>query len=76
MPKVKKGFPNPPTQPSPIELTDAKIETVKFYDQEIDVIFHKNQPYIIIKQINNNIWIHYTTNRDSIQKRIRYKSYC
>jgi len=55
MPKVKKGFPNPPTQPSPIELTDAKIETVKFYDQEIDVIFHKNQPYIIIKQINNNI---------------------
>ena len=59
----------PPTQPIPVEPTDVKIETVKFYDQEIDVIFHENLPYIIVKQISDNIGINYTTARDRIQKR-------
>jgi len=59
----------PPTQPIPVEPTDVKIETVKFYDKEIDVIFHENLPYIIVKQISDNIGINYTTARDRIQKR-------
>ena len=68
MPK-EKNTPQPSTTPIPIEPTDAQIETVKFYDQEIDVIFHENLPYIIVKQISDNIGLNYTTARDRIQKR-------
>lgn len=67
--EVQKTTPQPSTTPIPIEPTDAKIETVKFYDQEIDVIFHENLPYIIVKQISDNIGINYSTARDRIQKR-------
>lgn len=59
----------PQSSPVPIEPTDAQIETVKFYDQEIDVIFHENLPYIIVRQISDNIGINYNTSRDQIQKR-------
>lgn len=58
-----------PSLPVPVEPTEAEIETVKFYDQEIDVIFHENLPYIIVKQISDNIGINYNTSRDQIQKR-------
>lgn len=61
--------PTPQSSPVPVEPTDAQIETVKFYDQEIDVIFHENLPYIIVKQISDNIGLNYTTARDRIQKR-------
>lgn len=67
--EVEKTTPQPSTTPIPIEPTDAQIETVKFYDQEIDVIFHENLPYIIVKQISDNIGLNYTTARDRIQKR-------
>lgn len=67
--EVQKNTPQPSTTPIPIEPTDAQIETVKFYDQEIDVIFHENLPYIIVKQISDNIGLNYTTARDRIQKR-------
>ena len=67
--EVQKTTPQPSTSPIPIEPTDVKIETVKFYDQEIDVIFHENLPYIIVKQISDNIGINYNTSRDQIQKR-------
>lgn len=67
--EVQKTTPQPSTTPIPIEPTDAQIETVKFYDQEIDVIFHENLPYIIVKQISDNIGLNYTTARDRIQKR-------
>lgn len=59
----------PQSSPVPVEPTDAQIETVKFYDQDIDVIFHENLPYIIVKQISDNIGLNYTTARDRIQKR-------
>ena len=61
--------PTPQSSPVPVEPTDAQIETVKFYDQEIDVIFHENLPYIIVRQISDNIGINYNTSRDQIQKR-------
>lgn len=67
--EAQKTTPQPSTTPIPIEPTDAQIETVKFYDQEIDVIFHENLPYIIVKQISDNIGINYSTARDRIQKR-------
>lgn len=67
--ETQKTTPQPSTTPIPIEPTDAQIETVKFYDQEIDVIFHENLPYIIVKQISDNIGINYSTARDRIQKR-------
>ena len=69
--EVQKTTPQPATlpAPAPVEPTEAKIETVKFYDQEIDVIFHENLPYIIVKQISDNIGINYSTARDRIQKR-------
>lgn len=67
--EAQKTTPQPSTTPIPIEPTDAQIETVKFYDQEIDVIFHENLPYIIVKQISDNIGLNYTTARDRIQKR-------
>lgn len=67
--ETQKTTPQPSTTPIPIEPTDAQIETVKFYDQEIDVIFHENLPYIIVKQISDNIGLNYTTARDRIQKR-------
>lgn len=68
--EVQKTTPQPSTTtPIPIEPTDVKIETVKFYDQEIDVIFHENLPYIIVRQISDNIGINYNTSRDQIQKR-------
>ena len=69
--EVEKTTPQPATSPVPVpvEPTEAEIETVKFYDQEIDVIFHENLPYIIVKQISDNIGINYTTARDRIQKR-------
>lgn len=61
--------PTPQSSPVPVEPTDVQIETVKFYDQEIDVIFHENLPYIIVRQISDNIGINYNTSRDQIQKR-------
>ena len=61
--------PTPQSSPVPVEPTDAQIETVKFYDQDIDVIFHENLPYIIVKQISDNIGLNYTTARERIQKR-------
>ena len=68
--EVEKTNPQPSTTtPIPIEPTDVKIETVKFYDHEIDVIFHENLPYIIVRQISDNIGINYNTSRDQIQKR-------
>ena len=68
--EVQKTTPQPATTtPIPIEPTDVKIETVKFYDQDIDVIFHENLPYIIVRQISDNIGLNYTTARDRIQKR-------
>ena len=69
--EVQKTTPQPATlpAPAPIEPTDVKIETVKFYDQDIDVIFHENLPYIIVRQISDNIGINYNTSRDQIQKR-------
>ena len=68
--EVQKTTPQPSTTtPIPIEPTDVKIETVKFYDQDIDVIFHENLPYIIVRQISDNIGINYNTSRDQIQKR-------
>lgn len=69
--EVQKTTPQPATlpAPAPIEPTDVKIETVKFYDHEIDVIFHENLPYIIVRQISDNIGINYNTSRDQIQKR-------
>jgi Prophage antirepressor len=68
--EVEKTTPQPSTTtPIPIEPTDVKIETVKFYDQDIDVIFHENLPYIIVRQISDNIGINYNTSRDQIQKR-------
>lgn len=68
--EVQKTTPQPSTTtPIPIEPTDVKIETVKFYDQDIDVIFHENLPYIIVKQISDNIGLNYTTARERIQKR-------
>ena len=68
--EAKNTTPQPSTTtPIPIEPTDVKIETVKFYDQEIDVIFHENLPYIIVRQISDNIGINYNTSRDQIQKR-------
>lgn len=68
--EVQNTTPQPSTTtPIPIEPTDVKIETVKFYDQEIDVIFHENLPYIIVRQISDNIGINYNTSRDQIQKR-------
>lgn len=68
--EVQKTTPQPSTTtPIPIEPTDVQIETVKFYDQEIDVIFHENLPYIIVRQISDNIGINYNTSRDQIQKR-------
>lgn len=69
--EVQKTTPQPSTTttPIPIEPTDVQIETVKFYDHEIDVIFHENLPYIIVRQISDNIGINYNTSRDQIQKR-------
>lgn len=61
--------PTPQSSPVPVEPTDVQIETVKFYDQDIDVIFHENLPYIIVKQISDNLGLNYTTTRDRIQKR-------
>lgn len=61
--------PTPQSSPVPVEPTDVQIETVKFYDQDIDVIFHENLPYIIVRQISDNIGINYNTSRDQIQKR-------
>lgn len=55
--------------PAPVEPTDVKIETVKFYNHEIDVIFYENLPYLIVKQISDNIGINYSTSREQIQKR-------
>lgn len=68
--EVEKTNPQPSTtSPIPIEPTDVKIETVKFYEHEIDVIFHEEKPYLIVKQISDNIGINYNTSRDQIQKR-------
>ncbi|WP_416379748.1 phage antirepressor N-terminal domain-containing protein [Gilliamella sp. B2969] len=69
--ETKKTTPPPATLPvlSPVEPTDVKIETVKFYDHEIDVIFYENLPYLIVKQISDNIGINYSTSREQIQKR-------
>lgn len=69
--ETQKTTPPPATLPvpAPVEPTDAKIETVKFYDHEIDVIFYENLPYLIVKQISDNIGINYSTSREQIQKR-------
>lgn len=69
--ETKKTTPPPATLPvpAPVEPTDAKIETVKFYDHEIDVIFYETLPYLIVKQISDNIGINYSTSREQIQKR-------
>lgn len=69
--ETQKTTPPPATLPvpAPVEPTDTKIETVKFYDHEIDVIFYENLPYLIVKQISDNIGINYSTSREQIQKR-------
>ena len=69
--ETQKTTPPPATLPvpAPVEPTDVKIETVKFYDHEIDVIFYENLPYLIVKQISDNIGINYSTSREQIQKR-------
>lgn len=45
-----------------------QIETIKFYGQDIDVVFYSNQPYIIIKQISDNIGLHTESQRIQVQK--------
>lgn len=69
--ETQKTTPPPATLPvpAPVEPTDVKIETVKFYEHEIDVIFSENLPYLIVKQISDNIGINYNTSREQIQKR-------